>query len=276
MTGTLILATHGVDGGPGSAADHARAIRTLGAWNEVRVGCLKAEPSVAAALVGAPPPLTVVPMLMSEGYIYGRLRAALERVAPSPTWRLTRPVGASPDLPALVLARAAAACRDAGWSAAGTALLLVGHGTPRAAASAAHARRIAAALAGRGFSDVGCALLEEAPTPARAAAALSGERIVAVGLFLDNGPHGDGDVRAALAEIDRPFVYTGAVGADRGLVPLILALATACSPEQGPVCSENRAGDRHQREGQQHMVGALHPAHDALRRDARLAAEPVV
>jgi sirohydrochlorin ferrochelatase len=276
MAGTLLLAPHGVDGGPGSAADHARAIRALGGWDEVRVGCIKAEPSVAAALDGAPPPVTVVPMLMSEGQIHHRLRAGLERLARPGTWRLTRPVGMSRGLPALVLARAAAACRDLGWPTLRTALLLVGHGTPRAAASALHARRLAATLAGRGFSDVAYALLEEPPTPARAAARLFGDGIVVVGLFLDNGPHGDADVRAALAEVARPFVYTGAVGADPGLVPLILALAADRSPGPAAVRAEDGAGDRHERQGQEHLVGALDPAHHPLGREARGAVEPVV
>ena len=60
---------------------------------------------------------------------------------------------------------------------------------------------------------------------AEAAAALPGTAVVVVGLFLDDGPHGDADVRVALRVIDRPVVYSGAIGADAGLVPLILAQA---------------------------------------------------
>lgn len=227
MPGTLILATHGIAGGPGSATRHARAIRKRGGWTQVRVGCLKADPTLAEAMAGAPAPVTVVPLLMSEGVICGLMRRRLREIAPEGGWHLTVPVGAHPRLAVLALARALACCRRLGWRPAGTSLLLVGHGTPRHASSAEHARSVAALLAGRGFAAVGHALLEDRPLPGEAAAALPHAPVVAVGLFLDDGPHGDADVRAALRAIDRPVAYSGAIGADAGLVPLILAQAAA-------------------------------------------------
>lgn len=214
-----------MEGGPGSAGAHADAIRARGGWADVRVGCLKAEPSLADALAGAPPPVTVVPLLMAEGYIHGILRRRLAEAAPGGGWRLGAPIGSHAGLPGLVLRKAEAACRRCGWSGASTALLLVGHGTPRHAASAAHARAIAAALVGKGFSAVGAANLEEPPFPAAAVMALPADKIVAVGLFLDSGPHGDADVRAALAQAGRPVTYAGAVGADPAMVELILEQA---------------------------------------------------
>ena len=75
MAGTLILATHGIAGGPGAAAAHASAIRARSAWQEVRVGCLKAEPSLAEAMAGAPELVIVVPLLMSAGFIHEAGRA---------------------------------------------------------------------------------------------------------------------------------------------------------------------------------------------------------
>ena len=225
MPGTLILATHGIAGGPGSAAWHARAIRRRGGWAQVRVGCLKADPSLAEAMAGAPGPVTVVPLLMSEGVIHGLMRRRLSEIAPQGGWHLTVPVGAHPRLAALALGRARACCRRLGWRPDDTDLLLIGHGTPRHAASAGHARGIAELLAGQGFAAVGHALLEERPLPADAVAALPGRRAIAVGLFLDDGPHGDADVRAALRAAEKPVAYSGAIGADAGLVPLILAQA---------------------------------------------------
>jgi sirohydrochlorin ferrochelatase len=225
MEGTLILATHGIAGGPGAAAEHARAIRARGGWREVRVGCLKAEPSLAEAMKAAPAPVTVVPLLMSAGFIHGAMRRRLHEIAPGGGWHLTAPVGASPRLADLVLARAEGLRRRLGWHPCETALLLVGHGTPRHAASAEHASAMARLLDDRGFAAVGHALLDEPPLPAAAAAALPGSRVIAVGLFLDNGPHGDADVRATLADVDRPVAYAGAIGADPAMVPLILAEA---------------------------------------------------
>ena len=233
MAGTLILATHGIAGGPGAAAAHARAIRARGGWQEVRVGCLKAAPSLAEAMTAAPAPVTVVPLLMSAGAIHGAMRRRLCEIAPGGGWRLPAPVGASPRLADLILARAGELRRRLGWRPRATALLLVGHGTPRHAASAAHALGMAGLLEDRGFAAVGHALLEERPFPAEAAEALPGDRVLAVGLFLDNGPHGDADVRAALSGVEKPIAYLGAIGADAALVPLILALADSRSSPRG-------------------------------------------
>jgi sirohydrochlorin ferrochelatase len=225
MAGTLILATHGIAGGPGAATEHASAIRAHGGWAQVRVGCLKTTPSLADALADAPKPVTIVPLLMSEGFIHAAMRRRLGELAPAGGWRLAAPVGTSPHLADLVLAHADELLHRLRWPLVGTALLLIGHGTPRHAASAAHAQAVARSLAGAGFAAVGHALLEEPPLPAATAAALAGERVIAVGLFLDNGPHGHADVRAALRVIERPLAYAGAIGADPALVPLILAQA---------------------------------------------------
>lgn len=227
MAGTLILATHGVAGGPGVALEHARRIRGRGRWAQVRVGCLKASPSLAEAMADAPEPVTVVPLLMSGGVIHQVLRRRLSEIAPDRRWHLTSPVGDSPRLARLVRARSGAWCRWLGWSRSDTALLLIGHGTPQHAASASHAAAVAEALRGCGFAAVGHALLEEPPLPAEAIAMMPGSHVVAVGLFLDNGPHGDTDVRQALAGMARDVAYAGAIGAERALVGLILAQAMA-------------------------------------------------
>jgi sirohydrochlorin ferrochelatase len=176
-------------------------------------------------MTAAPVPVTIVPLLMSAGFIHGAMQRRLREIAPGGGWRLTAPVGANPRLADLILARAEELRRRLGWQPRATALLLVGHGTPRHAASAEHAGGIAGLLKDRGFAAVGHALLEEPPFPASAAAALSGSRVIAVGLFLDNGPHGDADVRAALTGVGKPVAYAGAIGTDPALVPLILAEA---------------------------------------------------
>ena len=222
MAGTLVLATHGVRGGPGTAADHARSLRAGGGWAEVRVGCLKASPSLAEAMADAPRPVTVVPLLMSEGVIHDRLRSSLHQIAPEGGWRLTAPVGASPGLAGIVRERAMACCCRLGWSPEVTALLVIGHGTARSPASAEHAAVMAASLQGEGFAATAHALLEEAPLPDVAIAALAARQVVAVGLFLDEGPHGDDDVREALAQSGKAVVYAGPVGVDPALARLII------------------------------------------------------
>ena len=110
MAGTLILATHGIAGGPGAAAAHAQAIRARSGWEQVRVGCLKAAPSLAEAMADAPAPVTVVPLLMTEGFIHAEMQRRLDEIAPEGGWRLTAPVGTSPSLAKLVRARARRRC----------------------------------------------------------------------------------------------------------------------------------------------------------------------
>lgn len=218
--------THGIDGEPGSAAGHAEAIRRLGRFDEVRVGCIKGSPDLAAALGGAPLPVCIVPLLMAEGFIHDLM---LRRLAELPgVRRIAAPVGCHPGLTGLISRKAEAACREQGWAMRRTALLLIGHGTPRhrGSAEATRAEALRLAAAGR-FAATAAAFLEEPPLPAEAVAGLPGEQVVAVGLFLDNGPHGDGDVREALAPVGRLVRYTGAIGADPAFTPLILDQAEA-------------------------------------------------
>jgi sirohydrochlorin ferrochelatase len=229
MTGTLVLVTHGIEGRPGSAAAHAAAIGARGRYGQVRVGCLKGRPGLAEALAGARHPVCIVPLLMAEGFIHDLMRQRLAELPGSDAWRLAAPVGCHPGLPEAILAKATAGCRRRGWAMSRTALLLIGHGAPRHRGSADATRDQARRLAGAGFAAVEAAFLEEPPLPAAAIAALPAEHVVVVGLFLDNGPHGDADVRDALVPVDRAVAYTGAIGADPVLVPLILEQA-ACAP----------------------------------------------
>jgi sirohydrochlorin ferrochelatase len=214
------------------ALAHAAAIRRLGCFAEVRVGCLKASPDLAAAVRDAPPPVCVVPLLMSEGYIFELLRRRLAELLAGRDWRLAAPVGTHPGLTALVRERAVAVLAAEGIPPARASLLLIGHGTPRHAGSAEATRAQAARLEGAGLAAVGVAFLEEPPYAAEAVAALPGDVVAVVGLFLDSGPHGDVDVRDALARAERPVLYAGAVGTDPGLVSLILERAIAAIGER--------------------------------------------
>lgn len=226
---TLLLATHGIEGGPGVAAAHAAAIRGLGRPGEVRVGCLKAEPELALALSGASPPLAIVPLLMSDGYIFELIQRRLAELGVDGRC-IAPPVGQHPGLPALIRRLALATCERQGWAPGGASLLLIAHGTPRHRGSARHAQDQARRLADAGFAAVGVAFLEEPPLPAEAVAALPDGPVVAVGLFVDNGPHGDADVLEALRPVAGRVAYTGAIGADPAFVPLILAQADRVMP----------------------------------------------
>lgn len=228
----LLLAAHGIDGGPGVAEAHAAALRGACGFAEVRVGCLKGSPDLAAALRDARPPVCVVPLLMSEGYIFELVRRRIAELGDGIDWRLAAPVGTHPRLTGLVRRKAEAILSSAGLTPARASLLLVGHGTPRHAGSAEATRAQAARLADAGFAAVAVAFLEEPPFVTDAVAGLPGDVVAAVGLFLDNGPHGDVDVRDALATTGRRALYAGAIGTDPGLRPLILEQAEAALRER--------------------------------------------
>jgi sirohydrochlorin ferrochelatase len=215
--GSLLLVTHGIEGRPGVAALHAEALRAQG-QADVRVACIKGEPGLDEALDHARAPITVVPLLMADGFIMRLLR---DRLARRPGVALRRPVGTDPRLAELVAARAMHACAERGWCPEATILLLIGHGTPQHPGSEAATRQHAAALrATASFAEVRTAYLDQSSFLAETAAALD-RPCVAVGLFVDEGPHGRDDVLAGLATATVPTTYSGAIGTDPAILGLI-------------------------------------------------------
>jgi sirohydrochlorin ferrochelatase len=219
--GSLLLVTHGIEGRPGVAAVHAEALRAQG-QGDVRVACIKGEPGLDQVLNDASTPITVVPLLMADGFIMRLLR---DRLARRPGVALRRPVGTDPRLAALVRRKALAACAEQGWRPEATILLLIGHGTPQHPGSEAATRQHAAALsATTSFAEVRTAYLDQSSFLADTAAALD-RPCVAVGLFVDDGPHGRDDVLEGLAAATVPTTYSGAIGTDPAILGLI---ASAC------------------------------------------------
>lgn len=226
--GSLLLVTHGVEGRPGVAAVHAEALRARGVASEVRVACIKGEPGLDEVLDEAPPPVTVVPLLMADGFIMRLLR---DRLAGRPGLALRPPVGTDPRLTALVRRKALAACAEQGWCPAACTLLLIGHGTPQHPGSEAATRQHAAALAAEGvFAEVRTAYLDQPFFLAEVASSLD-RPCVAIGLFVDDGPHGRDDVLEGLAAATVPTTYSGAIGTDPAILGLI---APACQSRPTP------------------------------------------
>lgn len=218
--GSLLLVTHGIEGRPGVATAHAEALRARGVAADIRVACIKGSPGLDEALTGAETPITVVPLLMADGFI---MRLLKHRLAGRPGVVLRPPVGIDPRLATLIAARAAQACGERGWRPAATSLLLIGHGTPQHPGSAAATQRHAAALDEEGsFADVRTAYLDEPSFLAEVASSLD-RSCVAVGLFVDDGPHGRDGVLAGLASARVPVAYTGAMGIDPAISGLIAA-----------------------------------------------------
>lgn len=248
----LLIATHGVRGGPGAAAELLPILERAGRYATVRVGCHRAQPDLDAAIASLPPGSAVVaPLLMAEGWIFDAVRARLAAHPRAPDLRLAPALGAHPELWRLVELRAIALARSRNWHPMEATLLLAGHGTARHPGAATTTRAAARRIAARGgFARVDVGFLDQAPALAEVARGLGPGPCVVVGFFVDNGPHGREDVAAALEQASCPVAYTGAVGADAGMVPYLLdrigeARPVLASPRAAPSASASRSRSRH-------------------------------
>ena len=224
-TPRLILCAHGTRGVAGVVGQHARDLARTPGVGPVEVGSLYGTPRLEAILDRLyDAPARLVPFMMAEGYTYDRLRERVDAHSSGAGVTITRPVGVHPDLSDLIADRAQVVCQDAGWHPTRTALMLVGHGTPRHAASRrsaqAHARRIAARHV---FSQVATAFIDDTPSVAEAARRLRAPACVAVGFLTDAGNHGADDVPDLLAHIALPARYAGPIGPQAPMLRLILA-----------------------------------------------------
>ena len=222
---TLVLAVHGIRGGPGCAANHAFELERRSLFREVFAGCHKGTPDLVEVVRQAPSgPVVVAPLLMAEAYTLRAMTRRLEAGAGRPFW-IAPVLGTHPRFAGLIVREGLAACAARGWRPVGTALLLVGHGTRRDPNSGATARRHADSVRASGrFAEVAVGFLDEAPAVPDALAGLAAERCIAVGLFLDRGEHGEEDVPALLGAGPKAAVYSGPVGIDPRVPNLVLDL----------------------------------------------------
>ncbi|MBK1668824.1 hypothetical protein CKO28_12360 [Rhodovibrio sodomensis] len=231
----VALCAHGTRGAAGTVQDHARdlAQRHGHDLGEVGVCALYGAPRLEGWLDGlSGGSVRLVPFMMAEGYTFDRLR---ERVAAHANGRhveITRPVGVHPDLGGLIAHSAQARCVAAGWRPEQTALLLVGHGTRKHAASTQTAEAHVAGLAEAGaFAEVATAYLDDDPSVGDALARLRAPACIAVGFFTDAGDHGRADVPELLADSPMPTVYAGPIGPDPVLQRIILDQFQAGAPD---------------------------------------------
>lgn len=220
---TLVLAVHGIRGGPGCAVQHASALEQRHLFREVLAGCHKGEPDLVEAVRDAPEgPVVIAPLLMAEAWTR---RAMARRLAEGAgrAFEMTPVLGVHPRFADLVVREGLAGCEGRGWKPQATGLLLVGHGTRRDPNSGATTERHAegARASGR-FSGVAVGFLDQDPSVPAALRAMPPGPVVAVGLFLDRGEHGDEDIPYLLDEVPRETVYSGPVGVDPLVPDLIL------------------------------------------------------
>ena len=224
----LVLCGHGTRGEGGVLDRHAAAIRARGTFSDIRVCSLYGSPELGSVLdTVAAPKMTIVPWLMCAGFTMDRLTERVARHPLADRIMLAEPVGAPPGIADLAAEIALQACRERGWPAQRTALLLIGHGSGRNAVSAETTRRHAARIdaAGR-FAAVATAFVDEPPAPAEALERLDAPHCVAVGLFAERSLHGENDVPRLLGDA-RGVAYTGPIGAAPAFADIIVAQARA-------------------------------------------------
>lgn len=224
-----MLVAHGIGGGPGVAARHAARLAADRRFGAVRVACLHGEPSVEAvlgSLVGYR--IEIVPLLIADGHTMAKLR---RRLGARTGARLHAPLGTHRGIDDLILNKARVLCAERAWPPGGTTLLLIGHGSARHPESGQALRRhMTDCAASGGFADVVGGFLDEPPRLAELVGRLAERPCVAVGLFMDEGPHGRGDVVAALRRAAGPIAYAGPIGADARLAALILDGVASAEP----------------------------------------------
>ena len=183
---------------------------------EIRVGCLRGVPTIEDATRSLQPDDMIVPLLMARGFIHAAIGSRIPaHLHPC----MTPPLGEHPGLPQFVRARAIALSPAPGRST----LLLIGHGTTKHQGAdkivLAHAR-----LAENwGFARVRTAFLDAPPFLPDVVSEICDET-VAIGYFMDPGPHGVDDVRDALAPLGVGATYSGPLGTEPDIRSIIAGL----------------------------------------------------
>ena len=223
----LILCSHGVNGMPGAAADHAARLRERRLFADVTAACLSGTPEIGAVIDAATAArIVVVPFLMAAGRAFNAKlpeRIALSRHADRVS--MAEPVGTHTAIAGLIESKAAELAATRGWSPGNTLLVIAAHGTARdpesGVAARAHAMQIARR---RQFAAVEAGYLEEAPSIASVLAGRTARHAIGVGLFADAGPHGGGDAEAPFRN-DPDAAYAGPIGPDPELALIVLQRA---------------------------------------------------
>lgn len=217
----VVLVAHGERGGAFSNAilrGHAGQVGAALPGLAVAAGVLSGEPTLEAALFDVAArsegPILVYPFFMAPGFFVNvKIPNRIAEAGLTERCRVLVPFGMAEPLPVVIRDRARAQALEAGIDAATARLLLVGHGSKVARASAEATEAVAACLREIGsFGVVATAFLEEAPFLEDVVVADERPTIV-VGFFNGDGLHAAEDVPQALGSFDGPIVYTGPVGA---------------------------------------------------------------
>ncbi len=228
----LILVGHGSSrcAGPNELLDRqAAAIARRGFVAEAHALALHGarSPEAVLARLEAREAL-VLPLFMSPGQIVREkipkvlgLNGAVTRVN-GRTLHLCPPIGIHPKLTDLIAGQVMDHLTAAGFAAADTTVLLIGHGSKTTPASREAAELQASRVrATRRFRAVKTAFLEESPSLADVISGLR-EPVVAMGLFATTGRHSTSEIEEIIKHAASPKIaYLGAVGGHDGILDVI-------------------------------------------------------
>ena len=286
----LLIAAHGSSTDARARAQvlaHAARISALVPHDVTVTGFAKGEPSIRSALASVLPPgdhgqlrLTVVPFMTSAGY-YARsvlprlVDDALAACAASQVQvRVTRPVGASRRIVAVLHRRALRLAASRGWAPRDVVIVLAGHGTPRHPASRDTALAHARALRQRGWSAAHAAFIDDDPGIAAVVRALPTQRVIVLPFLIGGAAHhlvdvptalgfdpGDVDADASslmIVDAGRTLLLDAPLGTDDALTDIAAGLAAHAWQHQLRDAAPTR------RLGSVHLVGAGPGAADLI------------
>ena len=210
-TSALLIVGHGSTVNPDSSAPtlgHAAEIRRRGIFAEVACCFWKEEPSLRDALFFFRDPairdVYVVPNFISEGYFTRTvIPRELELTGPmtersgGQTWKYCEPTGNHRGMTELLLQRAREVAPDV--PAAGTTLLIVGHGTSLNDNSAVAAKRqVELIRTRREYAAVLNVYMEEPPLVSDWRVLTETRNVVVVPFFVSDGLHSHEDIPVLL------------------------------------------------------------------------------
>ncbi len=231
----LLLCAHGSRGSGEDLTLRAAALGSQLGCPETAGAVIYGKPALEEVVAGLTSErICVVPLLLSEGTTFDALGDRLQGLGGASRFSLCRPLGTHPWLASGLLAAAEQETRRAGWTEDDLALILVGHGSRRNAASREATQSLARQIgpSARRFR-VDCAFLEEPPALDEVMVAAPERRIVVAGCFSEQGRHAREDVPALIESSGREALYLGPIGAAAWTDTLILDSAMQAMGEAG-------------------------------------------
>lgn len=193
-----VIVSHGQPGDPEPQQQAIEALAAAVARHLPGLTVRGATLAMPGALQAAATSRSLVyPMFMAEGWFTGIELPRRLTEAGAPGAHITRPFGADPGLPELIIAKAHQAAKEQGWAPEEVTLLLTAHGSQRSQASFTITEALAATLAPH-FARVVTGYVEQAPFIKDSARGLN--RAISLPLFALRAEHVLDDLPEALDE----------------------------------------------------------------------------